>query len=492
MSEKLIDILDKINNSWFLPTLQRDFVWLKNAKKKKIEKLFDSLMLGYPIGQIVLWKLSDNIPDLMVYKFLDSYNTNGKNENGGISISQNKVEYLVLDGQQRLTSLYLSLNGTGFISDNNEKKYLYINLLYTDDKELVDDMTYQFEFKSTKDAKKFDNKNLWFKVSDIMDAGNATDSTDFSSDFIEQERDDDDLSTIIKNNEKQIKKVLSKLWDNIRNKTINIETVSSNDIDKILEIFVRLNDGGVILEKSDLLLSFMESKQNLFGTSGAREEISTFVDKTINERNCGIESKVKLQKDLFLKACLMLSDLPIAYKKSSFSNQNLEKLSKQFNNNKKTISYVYKLLDKYNFVEDTVTAKNALLPIAYYLKIKKLDKPVFITSHENIFKEEQRKIILWFSKVLFTGEFGGSSDTTLSKYREDIKVSKDLRFIGSKKLIRKRIEDIVKSAVYKGKYTQLILFLTTDSKYWEILHTAFKKGHWSVEKGTSGGQKRTT
>ena len=467
MSETLKDILDKINKTWFLPTLQRDFVWLKNAKKMKIEKLFDSLMLGYPIGQIVLWKLSSDMPDLMVYKFLDSYKTNGKNECGSISVSKDKIENLVLDGQQRLTSLYLCLNGSSYIEDNSGKKYLYINLLYSEEREIVDDVTYQFEFKTPEAANFYDENNLWYRVSDIMNESKVSDATDFSSEYIERERNDEKLSALISCNEKQIKKTLSKLWDNIRNKQVNIETVNSNDLDKILEIFVRLNDGGVVLEKSDLLLSFMESKKNLFGTAGAREEISSFVDTEINERNCGIESKVKLQKDLFLKACLMLSDLPLAYNKTSFSNDNLQILSKFFSKNKKIITIVYKLLDKYNFTENTITAKNALLPIAYYLKIKKLNNDVFIKSKENKDVEERNKIILWLAKVLLTGEFGGSSDSTLKQYRENINSTKELNFIGKNKLIRKNIEDVVKGAVYKGKNTQLILFLTTDSKYWE-------------------------
>ncbi|MBQ0003373.1 MAG: DUF262 domain-containing protein, partial [Treponema sp.] len=115
MTEKVKDILEKINKSWYLPTLQRDYVWLKNSKQKKVEKLFDSLMLGYPIGQIVLWKTDKNIKDFTVYTFLNHFSYDEKNESGGISINKTKVEYLILDGQQRLTSLFISLNGTGYI-----------------------------------------------------------------------------------------------------------------------------------------------------------------------------------------------------------------------------------------------------------------------------------------------------------------------------------------------------------------------------------------
>lgn len=467
MTEKVKDILEKINKSWYLPTLQRDYVWLKNSKQKKVEKLFDSLMLGYPIGQIVLWKTDKNIKDFTVYTFLNHFSYDEKNESGGISINKTKVEYLILDGQQRLTSLFISLNGTGYIQTEKDKKYLYINLLHNEEKQLVDDMTYDFRFLTSKQADKCDISNLWFKVSDIMDSGKITNGVDFADNFIENLKADPNLNEIIIKNEKKIVKILQKMWTNIREKEINFERVEDTNIDKILEIFVRLNDGGKPLEKSDLLLSFMESKSNLFGSKGARAEISNYVTNEINGRNCGIESKVTLEKDLLLKACLMLSDLPVAYKIDSFTNENLGKIAKRWNINKKTISLVYKLLDKYNFTDSTIIAKNALLPIAYYLKIKKLDKLVFISSTEANDIRERAKIIKWLSMVLLAGVFGGSSDTTLTEYRKSINEFKELQFIGAKQLTKKIIADRVEKASYKSKYSQLILFLTTDPKYWE-------------------------
>lgn len=48
-------ILNRINRDYLLPSIQREFVWLKNAREEKIEKLFDSIMQEYPIGTILTW-----------------------------------------------------------------------------------------------------------------------------------------------------------------------------------------------------------------------------------------------------------------------------------------------------------------------------------------------------------------------------------------------------------------------------------------------------
>ena len=50
-------IIDKLNSSYFVPDIQRSYVWLQNPKLKKIEQLFDSLMRGYPIGSFLFWAL---------------------------------------------------------------------------------------------------------------------------------------------------------------------------------------------------------------------------------------------------------------------------------------------------------------------------------------------------------------------------------------------------------------------------------------------------
>ena len=57
-------------NKYVLPAIQREFVW----DGEQIEKLFDSLMRGYPIGSFLFWKIKpDHLSDFQFYRFMDHY-----------------------------------------------------------------------------------------------------------------------------------------------------------------------------------------------------------------------------------------------------------------------------------------------------------------------------------------------------------------------------------------------------------------------------------
>lgn len=472
---KLKDLMDKINRTWYLPTLQRDYVWLEKKKEKKVEKLFDSLMLGYPIGQIVIWKNFKDIDSMKIYKFLDHYEKGGKNETGSQPIDNSKIEALVLDGQQRLTSLYIATQQNGYIQDGLIKKFLHLNLLYNSDmvdKDSADEVSYQFEFISEEEAKRVDSENLWFKVSSLVD--NTYDDfvkyKDSIMNLLLSKLPNDMISTREKEREIEntIWKKLDLLWRNVREKEINCEEVKNSQTDSLLEIFVRLNDGGVKLEKADLLLSFMEANSNLFKPNGARETISNFVKETINNRISALtDNRVMTKKDFVLKASLMLSDLQIRYSIKNFTKNNLSKIDSKWQDITTTLETVYALLDKYHFSTSTLTSDNALLPIAYYLLMNGLNKQSFIDSKDLNDIKNRCMLIDWLSKALISGVFGGSSDAILIKYRDAIKTTKKLEVIGAKKLTRKDIENMVTKAKFHEQYTQLILFLVTDSKYWE-------------------------
>ena len=79
------EIISELNVSYFLPDIQRDYVWLNNPREKKIEQLFDSILRGYPIGTFLFWKLkkndietdknkdSKNKLNFQLYKFIENY-----------------------------------------------------------------------------------------------------------------------------------------------------------------------------------------------------------------------------------------------------------------------------------------------------------------------------------------------------------------------------------------------------------------------------------
>ena len=171
---------------YVLPSIQREFVW----DSEQIERLFDSLMRDYPISTFLFWKVDKNkIKDFQFYEFLKNYHEKDNKHNQKADLVGDEDVISILDGQQRMTSLYLALNGSYakkipyYRWDSPHafpKKKLYLNILKkSDDIELE----YDFRFLSDNEAKN-DENNFWFPVSKVMD---FTDSPQVMNYVIENE-----------------------------------------------------------------------------------------------------------------------------------------------------------------------------------------------------------------------------------------------------------------------------------------------------------------
>ncbi len=105
------DAIDKIHSRQFLlPAIQRKFTW----SSSQIEMLFDSILRGYPINSFMLWKISDSEikSGYKFYEFITSYREFFAENNKDIDTKGVPDFEAVIDGQQRLTSLYIGLRGT--------------------------------------------------------------------------------------------------------------------------------------------------------------------------------------------------------------------------------------------------------------------------------------------------------------------------------------------------------------------------------------------
>src|SRR5690606_36182381 len=122
---------------------------------------------------------AENIEKFKFYRFLPFYHQRDKKHNEPAELSGDKDRFAILDGQQRLTSLYLGLKGSYAYKLSNynwksdhafPKRYLYVNLLnQAEDSELL----YDFRFLSASELNKFNelypDKYHWFKVGKILD-----------------------------------------------------------------------------------------------------------------------------------------------------------------------------------------------------------------------------------------------------------------------------------------------------------------------------------
>src|SRR5262245_15519132 len=119
---------------YFLPAIQREFVWSPD----QIAQLFDSILRNYPIGSFLFWELKpENREKWEIYRFIENGRQHGSRNELANTAGIPQVA-LVLDGQQRLTSLLIGLKGhyttkKPYLRYDDPKAWvkqsLYINLL---------------------------------------------------------------------------------------------------------------------------------------------------------------------------------------------------------------------------------------------------------------------------------------------------------------------------------------------------------------------------
>lgn len=165
-------ILGIHRNEYILPSLQRKFIW----KPKQIENLFNSIMMGFPINFFIFWKVRPKTAnDYVFYEFLKKLSANSTDnylyyEHHQIT-SVPEERTVVIDGQQRLNSLYLALWGTcTFKTSKNEQKLYLIMKNKENEKPNYD---YEFKFFSNIEEKEYKKEHekkecLLLKIHEIL------------------------------------------------------------------------------------------------------------------------------------------------------------------------------------------------------------------------------------------------------------------------------------------------------------------------------------
>ncbi|NDY94398.1 GmrSD restriction endonuclease domain-containing protein [Wenzhouxiangella limi] len=396
---------------YLLPAIQREFVWGAD----QIERLFDSLMREYPINSFLFWQVDKvNIAKYQFYEFIREYHERDNRRNPKANIDGEHDVTAILDGQQRLTSLYIGLRGTYAYKlprkrwgndDAFPKRRLCLNLLApaTDF-----NLEYDFRFLTDKEAKQNDDGQFWFVVSDILNFSEMININEYLIENRLQARGDDEF--------RFANRSLYKLYEAIhKTRSINFFLEKGESLDKVLNIFVRVNSGGTELSYSDLLLSIATAQ---WRERDAREEIISFVDE-INATGDGFN----FNKDFVLKSCLVLSGFrDIAFKVDNFNQKNMLIIEKHWENITKAIKSAIVLASSLGYHRDSLTSSNALIPIASYLY--KIGSPENFAESAK-FQRDRQRIFKWLVKVLLKRTFSGQPDNVLRPIRDVINDASD-------------------------------------------------------------------
>lgn len=224
-------LIDKVQMGEIaLPDLQRPFIWKNSA----VRDLFDSLYIGYPVGFFLFWE-TDGIAAAK------TIGTSGK---------QKEPKLLVVDGQQRLTSLYAVVQGADVVRDNFQKEAIKI---------AFDPLNEKFEVSNAATAQ---NPNyipnisaLWEKDADIYDIAN---------DYTENLRQ---AREVFDDEVKAIRKRLLRVQNIINTQFIALELSSKMDVEGVAEVFVRINSKGKPLQQADFIMTLM----SVFWEQGRRD-----------------------------------------------------------------------------------------------------------------------------------------------------------------------------------------------------------------------------
>ena len=382
----LLPFIKKLNSEYWLPAIQREFVW----KEAQICKLFDSLMRNYPIGSFLIWETNNGIRKR---RFCDVWSKDIESRDLFLPVDSNPKK-LILDGQQRLQGMLIGCLGSF------AKKRLYFNIIsgapITGAGEIKESL-FEFSFKSEAKQKEWH----WFKLQSILDL-NMTASK--ATNWLQKEINCDGFRAnreLIADNIGQIVKVFKQDQNcayQLLGSTESGDSYADNDV---VEIFVRANSGGTKLGKSELLFALLASQW---------DEASENLDDL--ESALGVLG-FEFTRDYFLKACLIILGKKAQYDVKKFRNEEtLEQLKDQWDEISSAITDVIDFLPRNTPIADSkaLPSRNALLPVIVYR-----------FRHKAGWKSEPTRaaVVEYLVQTGIAGTFNGAKDDLIDELSKE-------------------------------------------------------------------------
>lgn len=445
-------------NDLVLPAIQREYVW----KPSQVVRLFDSVLRGYPIGSFLAWRIEpETVEKFKFYGFLKDYSQFDNRHNPDLDLPGRRFT-AVLDGQQRLTSLNIGLRGSYAVREkyarhNTARGYptrrLYLNILA---EAAANDAGLRYDFRLLTDEQVRDSADdpahHWFPVSKVFDAANA----------MQPMRD---LAEIGLGNHTFAIDVLGELYHAVHAKeSLHMYEETDQDVERVLDIFIRVNSGGTVLSYSDLLLSIATAQ---WKDRDARSAIHGLVD-ALNATGSGFS----FSQDVVLKAGLMLAGInDIAFKVKNFTADNMTELDRQWDDIGNSLKTAVGLLSDFGLSDATLSAKSVIIPVAYYLHTRGLDD----TYRTAVAHASDRALLRsWVLRSLIVrGIWGSGLDTLLRDIRTVLddhgasgfpatEIERTMALRGKSLAVTDELIDDVLDLSYGGTRTYAVLAMLFD------------------------------
>ena len=401
------------DGGFWLPNIQRPFVW----NEEQICRLFDSIMRQYPISTMLVWKTRSPIRRR---KFIDNFRLDMLTRLSEFYVPEDdKKKCLVLDGQQRLQSLYIGLMGS------YEKRELYLDIL-SGEVAAPDDIKYKFAFlDSTAAAFPFVKfKDVVFSTKTYTGLGQQLVSAAGRP--------------LIGNEEEKLKEHIALAYKVFRDDDgvayQELDSIENSELyseEDVVEIFIRANSGGTRLGKSDLLFSLLTSSWD-----NADEKMEGLLEQ-LNHTG------FSFPRDLVLKTCLTLLDQGARYEVDKFRKPSVrEEIEQKWEAISKAIRDVVDFVRGKTFIrcDKAMPSNLVLIPLIY------------VRYHYPQAWQQAKELDRFLLRTLIAGAFSGTPDQLIDDLVNKIK---QLKCFDANELF-----EVIRS---KGRSLEL-----TEDRFWNM------------------------
>lgn len=342
------------NGKYVMPAFQRQFVW----SMEQIEKLWDSILLDYPIATFLFWHVDDNNVTWDTYfcNFLTSVTFDNRKQADSVNYELTDINVAVtdtaiLDGQQRLTSLFLSLFGDSYIRQKYARKStvggtvtkLLIEL--NKNKLDVDEEEYNSKKYDIRFSEKVDRLSpTQFELRNIL-------QEKFQDESTRAKAIEDAIANVPADSKEYARNILNKLYQKIFvEKLIRYTEIYDMNQDDALEMFVRFNSGGKALKKAEITMSILEAYW-----PSAKTEFGKIL----------VDSYDGFGSDFIIRSALMLYGDVV---KSNISRKIAGELKNNWTAFRKALKNLESVLKGMKIeVSRFSSSWNVLLPVLYYI-----------------------------------------------------------------------------------------------------------------------------
>ena len=418
------------NNEFVLPEIQREFVW----DLRRIADLWDSIYRGYPIGQLLFWDAETSVP---LYGFEDSENEflfiNNKpswHHTNVLSKEETSGKIIVLDGQQRLTSLFLGAREEGVVTMSRNKKKQKRLCLYVGSED-VDNEDNEIEL--------FDWKVLGEEGDDYLPVATIL----YNKDTLKER-------TI--KGKRYVRNFLKAIDKNRDNKVL-VDKICFEDSVRVVDVFHRLNSGGKNMDMSELFLSLLFGNSEKNGKKDVRDKLDAmraeFSKGYFEVKDSTI---TQLLRFVFVDESTGLSQV-------RYGERTYDEISDGLNDILKAIEETVEFLneDCGIYTNEEMTSHTLFLPLVY----------VFYKKRKMGVSEELKAELKCFAyRALMFNLFSKSTTTILARLKKAINEMEDDGFIVALNVREKEVcfpdllvEDgriSIKAENLKGKINKIV------------------------------------